>query len=512
MSGKAGSTASKIVHNSIWYGLEILIETVVFLVASVAVARYLGPEKLGYFSYINFFVTVVTRTSGSGLASATRKYMSEFLALDRPGTARAVYELAYKYQLLGSVVITLVGLAAVLLFGDPAYRLVACLLIISIVPGVMSWVPAQANNAFEDASKNTLSAFGYILSYVAVIGLTLHFHWDLVGIASASLVGRMVEVVLRTGPLHARLRELPLDALDGEIVARIRKFCVEAVGIQLLQAVVWDRSEMIFLKAYSGLEQIAFYSVSFGLASNLLLVPRTFGSATGMSLMGEASRDPGRVDSIMRNSCRYLLLVAFPVHLGAAAVTAEAIRVTYGAKYIGAIPVLIVASILSIPRAFTEMPDVLLRAAEKQRLLFWVIAVTGVVNLGLDWALIPHFGAVGAAWANGLAQTAGVMGMWQAARRSYRFGFPVGAAVRLGLAGSVMAGIAYGVGRVVPGVAGLVLAVVSAGPVYVVMVRVFGGLEASDRVRLMGIGNRLPGAARGVFARVVGFAVSEAIG
>jgi hypothetical protein len=62
------------------------------------------------------------------------------------------------------------------------------------------------------------------------------------------------------------------------------------------------------------------------------------------------------------------------------------------------------------------------------------------------------------------------------------------------------------VGRVVPGVGGLVLAVGSAGPVYVLMVRLFGGLEASDRVRLMGIGDRLPGAARGVFARVVEFA------
>jgi O-antigen/teichoic acid export membrane protein len=264
---------------------------------------------------------------------------------------------------------------------------------------------------------------------------------------------------------------------------------------------------MIFLKAFSGLEQIAFYSISFGLASNLLLIPRTFGSATGMSLMVESARDPGRVDSIMRNSCRYLLLVAFPVHLGAAAITAEAIRVTYGVKYIGAIPVLIVASILSIPRAFTEMPDVLLRAADRQKQLFWVIAITGVVNIALDAALIPHFGAVGAAWANGLAQTFGIAGMWQAARRSYRFAFPVQSAVRLGLAGSIMAAIAYLAGRMLHGVPGLIVAIVIAAPIYIVLVRLFHGMEPSDRQRLASIGDRLPRPARKGFASLIAFTI-----
>ena len=94
MSSRSTTATGKILNNSFWYGLETIIETVAFFGTSVAVARYLGPSKLGYFSYINFFVTIVTRTSGTGLASSTRKYMSEYLGLDQPGTARAVYHLA----------------------------------------------------------------------------------------------------------------------------------------------------------------------------------------------------------------------------------------------------------------------------------------------------------------------------------------------------------------------------------------------------------------------------------
>src|SRR5665213_3053934 len=206
MSSTRNTSSEKIIHNSFWYGLETVIEMVTFFGTSIAVARYLGPAKLGYFSYINFFVAIITSTSGTGLSTATRKYMSEFIALERLGTARAVYNLARRYQFIAASSITILGVAGIILFGDPHFRLMSVILILSILPGLMSWVPAQANQAFEDMSKNAQSAFGYIVVYAGVIGLTLHFHWDLVGVASASLVGRTVEVFLRTIPLNRFLR------------------------------------------------------------------------------------------------------------------------------------------------------------------------------------------------------------------------------------------------------------------------------------------------------------------
>jgi O-antigen/teichoic acid export membrane protein len=504
------NSSAKIVHNSFWYGLETITEIVVFLGTSIAVARYLGPAKLGYFSYINFFVVIVTRTSGTGLSTATRKYMSEFLALGRPGTARAVYNLAHRYQLIGAVGIAALGVAGIALFGEPQYRLMSSILIVSIVPGLMSWVPAQANQAFEDVSKNTLSAFGYLVAYSITTVLAIHFRWDLVGIAAASLVGRSVEVVLRTIPLNAILRKLPLDPLDSEIVHRIRRFCIQAVGLQLLMSVVWDRSEMVFLRYFSSLEQTAFYSVSFSLATNLLTLPRVFGAATGITLMTEAVKSPERVNSLVQNACRYMLLIAVPVCLGAAAITRPAVGVGYGSRYLGAVPVLIIAAILSIPRAFQAIPEILLRTGDLQnRILVWY-SITGVINIAADFLLIPRYGAVGAAWGNGLSQCFGVLVIWQQARRFYTFRFPVQAAVRLTIASTIMAVIAFFIGRSVPRLPGLLLAVITAVPIYIVLLRLFHGLEPSDRDRLAPIGKNLPGAARRAYFATIEFVTPEA--
>ena len=510
MGSRQGTSASKILHNSFWYGLETIFETVVFFGTTIAVARYLGPTKLGYFSFINFFVTIVTRTGGAGLATATRKYMSEYLALGKPGTARAVYHLAFKYQLLGSTLITAVGLGGVFLYVDPHFRLMSSLLVLSMLPGIMTWVPAHANQAFEDVSKNTFSAFCYILSYTAVIILTLTLHWDLVGVASAMLVGRTVEVLLRVFPLHAMLRTMPLDVLDADLKRRVRDFCLQAIGVQLLMSVVWDRSEMVFLKIYCSLEQIAFYSVSFGLATNLLVIPRTFGSAAGITLMVEATREPGRIKGIVASAVRYLLLVVFPVHLGAAAITVSAIALAYGPRYAAAAPVLIIASLLAIPRAFQEIPEVLIRAADRQKQLLLWYAITGVVNIGLDWYLIPRYGAVGAAWGNGLSQTFGIVAIWQQARRLQDFSFPVLTALRLFLAGGVMAALAWFLARSLPGSLGLITAILAAIPTYILMVRLVRGLEPSDRKRLEPIANRLPGPARKPFQQVIDFVTPPA--
>jgi O-antigen/teichoic acid export membrane protein len=505
MASTATTSAGKILHNSFWYGLETLLETMVILGTSVAVARYLGPTKLGYFSYINFFVMVVNRTSGTGLSLSTRKYMTEYVALGRPGIARSVYRFTYRYQLVASVIVVGLGVAGVALFGEHNYRIMASVLIISIIPGVMSVIAAQANLAFEDQSRNTFSALGYLFSYVVVILLTLHFHWDLIGIACASFVGRTVEVVFRSIPLHRRLRAFPIEPLPPELAHSVRRFCLEAIGIQVLMTVVWDRSEMIFLRHYSSLEQIAFYSVSFGLANNLLVPTRIFSGATCITLMSEASRAPDRIDGIVKSAARYLLLVAFPVHLGAAAITATAIRVTYGAKYIGAIPVLMIAAILAIPRAFQEMPDTLLRVADKQKKLFFWLIVTGVINLALDWALIPRYGAVGAAWGNGLSQAFGVAAIWMQGRRYFTFGMPIATTIRLGLAGSIMGLAAFAIGRAVHGLPGLILAVATAAPLYVLLVKAFHGLESSDRLRLSPLGNRLPDRLRGAYSAILAF-------
>ena len=59
--------------------------------------------------------------------------------------------------------------------------------------------------------------------------------------------------------------------------------------------------------------------------------------------MVQYGRDSSLVRGLAETSLRYLALIAFPVHLGLAAIAAPLVLATYGTKYLEAVPALVIA-------------------------------------------------------------------------------------------------------------------------------------------------------------------------
>ncbi len=136
--------------------------------------------------------------------------------------------------------------------------------------------------------------------------------------------------------------------------------------------------------------------------------------------MAEAARNRDRVASIVFGSFRFLCLVVLPVHIGAAIISKQAITLAYGAQYLPAVWPMMITAALGIPRAFQNLPDTLMRAADRQYDLIRCMIITGMVNIAVDFILIPHHGAVGAAIGNGVAQSFGVVLLWSTRSQDVR--------------------------------------------------------------------------------------------
>ena len=61
------------------------------LITSIAIARTLGPSKMGYIIYVAWIASVVGSLGGLGIPATTQKYMAEFLGMGDRGTARHIY-------------------------------------------------------------------------------------------------------------------------------------------------------------------------------------------------------------------------------------------------------------------------------------------------------------------------------------------------------------------------------------------------------------------------------------
>lgn len=487
---------ANILTNSFWYGFELVAEAVVTAVMSIAAARVLGPAQLGPFVYLTFLTNVAGRLGGLGIAEAARRYISEYLASGQPGVARSVFFATLRIQTLLALLIPAIGIAVAWVAGDPAHFWVAVLLIASVGPALVSSIAALSNVAAENFARNVPSAIAGVVLYAALMSLTLILGWGIVGLAAAVFARRLLEMIMRITQALRWMLRLPRVPTPQGLNRRLIAFSGQAGLVMLLTLVVWDRSEVIFLKHFCDVRQLAYYSVAFGLTEQLLMLPNVVGGAIGAALMAEFGRGGKDASRLVNTSVRKLSLLVLPAHVGMAALSAPFVTALYGRAYIPAIPALMAAALLAVPKAFYWLPTTVCQAAEKQSIILRWLVITGLLNIGLNALIIPGLGAQGAAIAKGTAQAVVVLGMWRSATRIFPLETPWGALLRIFAAAAAMGAAVFAFGVLTPPVLALAGGVPLGVAVYMLALRLTRAVGRAEADELAGVATRLPGPAR----------------
>jgi O-antigen/teichoic acid export membrane protein len=408
------SNTKTIARNTGWYGLENIISAVVTLFTSVAIARTLGPSKMGYIIYVAYIASVVGTLGGLGIPSTTQKYMAEFLGIGDRGTARYIYIRTMQLQISLATLATVGIIFWVLRDASAEYRLASLLVVLSIWPQMVNFVSAQANVAAEELSRNLPASVISILVFFVAVLATVIFKWGVVGIGASMLATRLVDFLVRLIPTMNRILGWEKAHVQPPgLRQRMIAFAWQSVASMIVAMVVWDRSEFILLKHLcSDIQQVAYYSVAFSLGERLLITSAVFGSATGATIFAQYGRDKTKLPAITASTFRYLALTSIPVHFIFAALAFPILLLLYGHKYSGAAMVVTLAPLLCMPKAFIGPVQNLLQSAERQSYVIAATVVAGVIDIAVAWYLIPTHGAVGACIGSGVAQIVAVGTMW----------------------------------------------------------------------------------------------------
>lgn len=494
-----------IAKNSFWYGAETGLLFLTTLVTSIAMARVIGPQKLGYFNYIMWLANTTGLVGSLGVPTTTSKFMAEYLGRGDEATTRAIFSFTMKLQAAMAGLITVGALAILYLFGDPVHRTVSAFQVASVFPAMLTLVPAQANAARENLKSNTIASLVGNGIFTFSIILSLLLSWGLLGIAIGILFYRSVELLVRLVPVWSWIRSLPMGILPADLKKRMFRFSGNNVVLMLLNLIVWDRSDVVLLKFLSSdIAQISFFAVGFNLVEKALIVPQTFAASVNVTINAQYGRDRSRVGPLVASSARYLMLFSAPMLLGLAAISSPAIRFAYGWQYIPAIPVLAVAAMMALPKPLLLPAQQMLQANEQQKfLIVWGITC-GLLNVGLDWVLIPKMGALGAAIGNGGAQLLGVVGPWVEVRRKFgvRLDFPP--VLKTFFAGVLMAVFVFGLHRFLSAPLTLLVGIPVGALIFFAALRVLSALRPEDVTRLLQFRVMLPVRARATFVRGLG--------
>src|SRR5205085_3889963 len=290
------SNTRTVARNFIWTGLELLLTVAGSLITTIAVARTFGPTQLGYFNLVYWLTNIAGQLASLGIPAMTFKYMGEHYGAGDRGTADAIFRFSLRLQGGLAFSVVLLGMGAVLGFGDPNFRACSLLLVLSVIPQMLTFIPSQGNAAAEQMASNTKGAFAGMVVNVAGIALSLVMHWGLAGIAAVVLLYRSVEFVAKMIPVLRRMDRERRLTLPRALRRRMFSFSGRSTGLMLLQIIVWDRSDIILLRLLNpDIRQIAFFSVAFSISDRLMRIPMAFGAALAPTQMKESGRDRKRL-------------------------------------------------------------------------------------------------------------------------------------------------------------------------------------------------------------------------
>ncbi|MGB7063266.1 MAG: flippase [Candidatus Zixiibacteriota bacterium] len=494
------SAQRKIAKNAFHNFLVKTIALTFGFIASVVVARFLGPEKYGVYSFVIWFLTMVGLLAHLGIPTTVTKYVSEYWGRKDFSAIGEIVHRLRRIEVFAGVVLSLVlFLLAPSIsqwYNNPDLSLYLRVAALVILPLTLMFF---YNGLFCGLQRFDLIAkINLVVSpvTVALFLLIVYFGGTIEWLVSVSAV---TNVFLVACYVYYRRREFAIiqkGASPSDLGGKLLKFSATAFVVLLLDAIIWERFGIFFLSIYSTPSEIAFYNVAFIFSSRtMILLP---GALTGILLpaMSEVygGGDRQELARVHSNSTRYLAMLSFPLCLGGIAIAGQLFQVLYGSSYQPASLVFVVLLLGGTVGSIGTSSYMLLYAQERQNVVLRVGVVSALVSILASWLLVPLLGSKGAALAVGLSQSlGGVLLITYAYRRSMKQPFPGRSLLRVFCAAALMGCVAFLLSESIKGPVGLALALVCALPLYIFSLFLFRSVTSGDVHLLQAALQRLPG-------------------
>lgn len=410
---------------------------------SVILGRALGPSSFGRYSFYLWLFRMLPTLLALGVPAALAKMVPEALGAGDGGTARGYVHLAYRFH--AALLVVPAGIAAVVL-ATSGNALLAGLLVLGTATSLVIIDLESVLMGLRDFRLLSVFAVvsGALQVVAAVVGLAVGASWE--GFLTLLVAAGLVGLVGLSLACRARLRRLPPPVLSPADRGRFARFAAVASFTLAVDAVLWGRPELLFLKWVGSDREVGYYSAALRIAGLVSVLPLIASRA----LVPEFARlrgagDDAALAAAYPEVCRLLAAVAAPLAAVGCALAPAAVALVYGADYgpAGTATAILVAGTFVNGIAGATSAAVL--TGPRPRLAAELGAVAVAVNIGLDAALIPPFGAIGAAAATVAVQAGSVVVGIAYAWRSLALRYPLAGVARTCAVAGAAAAVVLGV-------------------------------------------------------------------
>jgi O-antigen/teichoic acid export membrane protein len=309
-----------------------------------------------------------------------------------------------EFEWLGSVMmtrllalgpVTICALAAVVLLHESQEMLIAGVILVFAMPfGGISAVALMFRLRVDNRVPMIVLTLRSVLWGVAVLIVYLT-HGGMVPLAIAMVASNLAGTAVTVAAAHKMVGRWPRPTRKHVKVLVLRSI---PVGVSGLLIIAYGRIDQVIVFSIQGAKAAGLYGSIYFLLDTAHFVPVSILTTMSPVIAAAWPSDPARLRKAARMTLELLCVGSFGA-LAFAAVAAEpVVRLIFGQEFVEAAPILPVLGGAFVLISFGYLNDNLVLVMGKQKQRVWIGLIALAVNLIGNFALVPEFGYMAAAW------------------------------------------------------------------------------------------------------------------
>lgn len=381
-----------IAKNATYLTTGYIAQKLLSFVYFVLVARFIGVEDLGKYTFALSFTTMFAVFVDFGM---TNSFIRE---------AAKYWEKAGKYL---SSIISLKAILAIIVYA-----------VVAVAVNLMGYPPITKNlvylsglimvldsftltfwGVFRGGQNLKYEAIGVIINQIIIVtvGATVLFmRLPLLFLMLPFLLGSLFNVIFSNLMIHKKLKIKFSFSWDKQILKTIMKIALPLALIAIFSR-VYGYIDQVMLSYLSGDAFLGWYSTAMKIPFALQFIPSAFAAAVFPAFSYYYLHNKANLKQAFDRSMLALTILAVPLSFGIFSVAREAVLMIFGTEYVNSVMPLQIL-ILGLIFVFLNFPlGALLNGCDKQVANTFLVGGTMTLNIILNLILIPQYTYVGAA-------------------------------------------------------------------------------------------------------------------
>ncbi len=379
------------------------------IVIGVLLARYLGPEQYGIYAFLLSLVALLSLPASIGVPNLIIRQIPELLSKKAWSELKGVFRWSFTIiSILSGVVIfcsylifnalhieTFIGIEEELLLS----------LLLVLLLSLLNWI----SNFIRGLHHTKLSQLPFYIKqtvFLFILAVIFYFYpatstsaLVIIVNISCTTVAFLICFILLVRLLPAELKTVKAEYCSKLWFRNALSFAF-ILGLQIIN----HRADSLMLGFLRTPEEVAYYDVAVRMAELVLFIQITINIVIAPTVSKfNTESDFLKLSRLITKTVRYSILISFPLAIVLFYFGKELVVIVFGNEYINAISALHILIIAHCFNLFFGPSDLVLNMCKKEGYTVKGVFIAAVLNLILNFMLIPEYGIEGACLATAIS-------------------------------------------------------------------------------------------------------------